>query len=329
MEKWAYSKIIFYFNLLNLKNQKINIKKDILKTVIIAFLIGSIATLPIVLSELFIVNEIELFNGKNIIRWFIYSFVMIVSIFFEFYYLYIIGFKIISKIIFIESNKLYDIQNNSKFISSIAKSSIEYPEKDIIVCGMDTSKYKNKKRMLIITLLYKLKIMLSNFILKLILKKILSRTSFRGLGSYIAIPITGIWDAFILNKIIKEVRFKVRVKIKMLYLLDNFKIKDFEPLIKILSFRILLFSEYNYNLEFLLLSILKIKGIKENNIRFKEDYLFNFFNSNLLKKEEKEIAIVLFSFKEKKFNKVEKDFLIKNDILDVTKLKQKELKIGY
>ena len=321
MEKWAYNKIIKYLNLLKLRKTTIDIKKEIKITVFYSFLIGAFATIPIVLSEIYFIGNDFSLKNLDVLNIIIYIFILIVSVILEFYFLYIIGFKIISKIIFVE-NKLLKIKiNEDTFFQTLARSSIEYPEPNKNLYGINTSKYKSKNKFLI-TFIYKIKIMLSNFILKLIIKKLLSRGAFRGLASFVAIPVTGLWDAFIVSKIIKEVKFKIKTNIKILKLLEIER-KNIEEELKILSFRILLYGEYNYNLEYLLNEMI----YKNNgNFKFIEDEVENYFNINFVKKENINFVIEIFSFKQKKLNKREIEFLEYNNILRETIKKQKDLK---
>ncbi len=315
LNKWGMSKVYFFYNLSKKKRNYSSVKelfnsKIIYIPIFLSFLTGFIFTFPIVYFE------ISLYDN-NLYQVFSYFIIMLISVFLEFYFLFLLGFATLAYYTYhiyqINKDK-YGISEDN-FLSSLVLTVMELPAEKIINYNLNPYEYV-QHRVILFSLIYKGKVMMTNFVAKFILKKVLSRTALRGYSAFIAMPITGLWDAIIFHSTISKSKYKIIVRIIILILLKD-KLNILKSNVKLILYRYYYFGEYSNNLDFLLSNIYK-------NSKFfysKEEYL----NLNILENNQKLLAI-LFSFKESSFSPIEKDIMKKNKIFDDVKALKKHIK---
>jgi hypothetical protein len=132
----------------------------------------------------------------------------------EIYLLFLIALKTVYKIADLSNIKFVrDEKTGNEFPFSIeqilARTALELsdPKQDLL--GIDAFRRVPNYKMILIGIAYKLKISLSNFILRAIFKRIFGRTVMRVSVSYIAVPITGLCNAWSLNRIAGEARLRI------------------------------------------------------------------------------------------------------------------------
>ena len=131
----------------------------------------------------------------------------------EFYFLFIIALHTVNAIADLTNTKI----NNDQFtedgpfniINILARAAMEIPDPPIKVLDIDPFKEISKSRLVIAGFIYKMKIFLSNFLMRLILQRLAGKSIVRYSVRWVSLPITGIWNAIILYKVAREARLRI------------------------------------------------------------------------------------------------------------------------
>ena len=91
----------------------------------------------------------------------------------------------------------------------LARAALEVPDPVIHYMGIDPTKHIPKTQMLIVGLLYKAKVLLTSLIIKLVLIRLFGKGGSRLGFAWVAIPVTGIWDAITMYKVAKEAKLRL------------------------------------------------------------------------------------------------------------------------
>ena len=91
----------------------------------------------------------------------------------------------------------------------LARAALEVPDPVVHYLGVDPLKYVSKPKLLIIGLFYKAKVILSSVAAKFLLRRLAGKAGLRMGFAWIAVPITGIWDAVILYRVAREARLRL------------------------------------------------------------------------------------------------------------------------
>ncbi len=91
----------------------------------------------------------------------------------------------------------------------LARAALEVPDPVIHYLGIDPLKHLSKSKLFLVAFLYKAKVVLSGLAVKFVLIRLFGKGETRNAFSWIAIPITGIWDAFTLYKVAREARLRL------------------------------------------------------------------------------------------------------------------------
>lgn len=132
----------------------------------------------------------------------------------EFYLLYKLGLWAAFRLIRLSGMELENdpdlVTGNANLLSRMA---LEIPDPDLKLFGIDPLRLTDKRSLLIRTFFYKAKVLLSNLIAKIVLRKVLARNSLRVYADYIAAPITAIWDGVVMYLILQELRIRLLSRI--------------------------------------------------------------------------------------------------------------------
>ncbi len=177
-----------------------------LNVVIIAFLIGALSTTPSVLFEIYYQEKFSL--------WEYYLWFSVITLFFliiEVGILYWLGMRGAYTLAHLtgydeEERGLppeYDVKK------MMVRSALEIEDPAIEYLGIDPQKYVSGRWLMIRTLLYKAKIILTTLLAKLILRKITMRYGVRMGLAWVAIPVTAIWDAVVMYRVIEDAKLRL------------------------------------------------------------------------------------------------------------------------
>ncbi len=306
LENWGVRKIQDYYYKRD-ETPKYGSIKDLFNSKIIwyssilAFFIGFVLTLPIIFLEL--KWQIFSFENINLINIFIYAITLTFLIFLEFYFLFLLSFYILAYYFYnlTHINNQKNSMSEEAFLAMMSRTTMELSEGYEENFNIEHKELSNKK-IAIFTLMYKIKVVATNFVLKFIAKKALTRTSFRLYTPYVAALGTGVWDAVVFYKVIKHAQYKIMVRYAILYLIEHkMMLLSKEENIKAILSRYYYYSEYNNNFAFLLHSIYEHTPFDYNKELFLEKDVYEQCNTPLL--------LLLFAYKEKIHTKIEKEII--------------------
>jgi hypothetical protein len=91
----------------------------------------------------------------------------------------------------------------------LARAALEVPDPVIHYLGIDPLKHAPKTRLLFVGALYKAKVLLSSLLVKFVFVRIFGKGGSRLGFAWVAIPVTGIWDAVVMYKVAREARLRL------------------------------------------------------------------------------------------------------------------------
>jgi hypothetical protein len=91
----------------------------------------------------------------------------------------------------------------------LARAALEVPDPVIHYLGIDPLKHVPKSGLLFIGLLYKAKVLLSSVFIKFVCVRVFGKGGSRLGFAWVAIPVTGIWDAVVMYKVAREARLRL------------------------------------------------------------------------------------------------------------------------
>ena len=91
----------------------------------------------------------------------------------------------------------------------LARAALEVPDPVIHYLGIDPIKHLSKSKLFLVATLYKAKVILSSVVVKYLLIRLAGKGSSRTIFNWVAVPITGLWDGFTLNKVARDARLRL------------------------------------------------------------------------------------------------------------------------
>ncbi len=205
------------------------ISKVIVKNAtIIAFLIGAIVTIPLVIFELLYYDKFDFFS--YIFYYGIFAFISLVIELTLLYWLTLDSIYALLHLIGKYPLDERDLPQVYEIDRILIRAALELEEPILEFMGLDPRKSISKSRLIFAALIYKLKVILSTFIIKKILKALLPRIGARSiLIPWVGVFVVAFWDAYVINRSIKDAKLRLFGYYFSKYLVDNIllkKIKD-------------------------------------------------------------------------------------------------------
>jgi len=242
------------------------------KGIILSSIVGIVCVFPTVWVDVYFENK----------PWSVHygwvTVVTILSIVIEFYLLFIIALKAVyqvSKIINIHATEDELVENELFSVKNIlARAALELPDPELKILGIDPFKRVNKKNLLVLGLLYKAKILLTNLVSKYALRLISDKTIFGVSILYEALFVEAFWNGVVIVRVIKEARlrlfgFALANKIALETLNEN-DLQQLSPLAKVGCLRaignaVVMTKNYHPNMIILLFRFQQMLHITKEN----------------------------------------------------------------
>jgi hypothetical protein len=93
--------------------------------------------------------------------------------------------------------------------AALARAALELPNSPEPVFGVDPRREIGKTRLVLVSLAYKAKVGVTNFLVKALIRRAAGRAIVRGLLSFVAVPVTAAWNAYVAWKVLREARIRV------------------------------------------------------------------------------------------------------------------------
>jgi len=177
-------------------------------TTVIAFAIGALTTFVTIWIEWTYQDSMD-----TTAYYFLYGSVLVVMLVTEMAVLFWLGIKTVHSLACLtghnQSTRDFCLPGDDAVPNILARAALEVPDPIIHYLGIDPLKHLSKSKLFLVALLYKVKVILSGMLVKFILIRLFGKGEMRNAFSWIAIPITGIWDAFTLYKVAREARLRL------------------------------------------------------------------------------------------------------------------------
>ena len=270
------------------------------KGIILSSIVGIVCVFPTVWVDVYFENK----------PWYVHygwvTVVTILSIVIEFYLLFIIALKAVyqvSKIINIHATEDELVENELFSVKNIlARAALELPDPELKILGIDPFKRVNKKNLLVLGLLYKAKILLTNLVSKYVLRLISEKTIFGVSILYEALFVEAFWNGVVIVRVIKEARlrlfgFALANKIALETLNEN-DLQQLSPLAKVGCLRaignaVVMTKNYHPNMIILLFRFQQMLHITKEN-KYDDWHLF-LETLNTVSEKERNFLLDLFT----------------------------------
>ena len=90
----------------------------------------------------------------------------------------------------------------------LARAALEMPNPRDAHPAVDPHRESSKLALLALTLLYKAKLAATNFVLKQLFKRLLSRAAVRSVLPFVAVPVTAVWNIIVTLRILRQARLR-------------------------------------------------------------------------------------------------------------------------
>jgi hypothetical protein len=175
---------------------------------IIAFAIGALTTFVTVWVELTYQDTMG-----STAYYLLYGSVLAVMLFVELAVLYWLGLKTVFSLACLTGhNQILEescLPVDDSVPNILTRAALEVPDPIIHYLGIDPLRHLSKSKLFLVAALYKAKVILSSMVVKYLLIRIAGKGEARATFSWVAIPITGLWDAYTLYKVAQEARLRL------------------------------------------------------------------------------------------------------------------------
>ncbi|WGI26614.1 hypothetical protein QEN58_06020 [Halomonas alkaliantarctica] len=111
-------------------------------------------------------------------------------------------------------------------VHGISRAALEYPSPGSLIYGVDPHAYLHGWKLTFRSLIYRLKISLSSFLLRLLLRRLLGRLTLRGFLPVLTGPLYAVWNAWIAARIIQEAYLQARGPALVKHLMETLADSD-------------------------------------------------------------------------------------------------------
>ncbi|MDH5655699.1 MAG: hypothetical protein OEZ34_07320 [Spirochaetia bacterium] len=200
----------------------------------------------------------------------------------------------------------------------LSRAALEIPDPVRHILGIDPFQKISKKKLFIIGIFYKLKVILSNILAKLILRRVIGKSALRVGTNFIAVPITGLWNSAVLYKVTREAKLRLFGNLLAKHLAEQIteqSLSCLSPKAKLCCLQsvgnsIVLTQKYHPNMLILMIRLLDvIEYDRSENLDDWDQFVKNFHS---LTAAEKRLIMDLLSIAaafDGKFSKLEKEKL--------------------
>jgi hypothetical protein len=176
------------------------------KGILLSAITGIILVFPIVWLD------VRYANAPFFTHYGIVAAATIISTIIEFYILFLISLKAVhevAELINMHASEKEYLDGMFGVKNILARTALELPDPELLILGIDPFKRISKKNLLILGLLYKAKIILSNVIIKLILIFAVGSTIMGVPIAYEALLVEAFWNGVVLKRVVEEARLRL------------------------------------------------------------------------------------------------------------------------
>ena len=178
-----------------------------IKGMILSAIVGIICVYPTVWVDVFFAEK------SFVVHYGWVAAVTIVSIVIEIYLLFLIALKAVYEV-----SELINLNATEKELEAeglfsvkhiLARTALELPDPELKILGIDPFKRISKKNLLVLSLLYKAKIFVTNVVLKYFLLFAVGKTIFGVSILYEALAVECFWNCVVIHRVVAEARLRL------------------------------------------------------------------------------------------------------------------------
>lgn len=140
--------------------------------------------------------------------WGVFGVAAIVFAVLEIAYLYWDGLRAVRKLSLVAGLELGS-EENAEVALALARAALELPNPPDPVLGVNPHREASKAQLVFASLVYKLKISVTNFLFKSLLQRALGRFATRHVLAFSAVPVNALWNALVCWSVLREARIRV------------------------------------------------------------------------------------------------------------------------
>jgi len=183
------------------------VKKITNKGMLLSSLIGIACVFPTVWAD------VHFSDRSFVIHYGWVAIITLISVLIEFYVLFLIALKAVHEVsdlinMHATKNELTD-RNIFSVTNILARTAMEIPDPELTILGIDPFERVSKKNLFILGLLYKAKIIVTNFILKYALKFGVGDSLLGVPVLYEALPVECFWNSMVIKRVVHEARLRL------------------------------------------------------------------------------------------------------------------------
>lgn len=99
-------------------------------------------------------------------------------------------------------------ESDEALIDALARAALELPNPVDAKAGVNPHREVKKWRLVLVSLAYKAKVGVTNFLVKLLVRRMASRIALRGLLPFVALPVTAMWNGIVMWLVLREARIR-------------------------------------------------------------------------------------------------------------------------
>lgn len=185
-----------------------------------------IAAIAAVYAEKWFV-DVPTAEQSTLYYWLLFGGVTAIAALFEIAYLYIVCIKAAHQIAAVCD--VYLIENpesDANLGLSLVRAAMEIPHPSDADAHVSPHRYASKWKLIGIAILYKAKILLTNALAKVIVRKTIARGVARAWLEFIAVPITALWNGIVTYWIVREARVRALGHLTVEAVLPSLNLND-------------------------------------------------------------------------------------------------------
>ncbi len=98
--------------------------------------------------------------------------------------------------------------SDEALIDALARAALELPNPVDARAGVNPHREAKKWRLLLVSLAYKAKVGVTNFVVKLLVRRLASRVALRGYLPFVAPPVSAMWNGIVMWMVLREARIR-------------------------------------------------------------------------------------------------------------------------
>ena len=146
--------------------------------------------------------------AQNVSYWGLFGALALLAAILEIAYLYWDGLRAVRELSLVAGLSL-DASENMDVRFALARAALELPNSPEVTLGVDPHREASRWQLATASVVYKLKVSVTNFLFKALVQRAVGRLATRALLAFTAIPINALWNGLVCWFVLREARIRV------------------------------------------------------------------------------------------------------------------------